>query len=114
MKLIIILCLVQIFAGCNASKELAGTYKCHLSSGNFGSMLNFTESGGLFLSFATDEQVARIPNLAHKQNVPGTYELIEDHVVIKYFDGTQEHTLQIVKDGFISETNLFSSCKRLK
>ncbi len=93
-----------------SNNTLCSKYLCETSNGEFGSVLHFKKGGELFLDLVTNDLVKRNPELASKINVPGDYEIADDKIIIKYFDGYQTHTLTKTDDKLTSTSDLFKSC----
>ncbi|NMH89797.1 hypothetical protein [Flavivirga algicola] len=109
MKKIIIIPILLLIISCG-SKGLSGEYTCETSNGEFGSVIRFKEGGKLFLDLIPSELAKRNPELGSKLDVPGEYEIVDDKVIIKYFDGYQTHTLTKIDDKLTSTSDLFKLC----
>ena len=110
MRKFLMAILILALAPACSSNDITGEYTCEMPDGTFGSVLKFKKGGKLFLDLVKQEWVERSPNLGDKLNVAGTYEIIDDKIVIKYFDGYQTHTLSKVGDKLTSTTNTFRLC----
>lgn len=93
-----------------SNNDLKGEYICKMSNGKFGSILRFKSDGKLFLDLIPKELAERNPNLGDKLDVSGEYEIVDDKVIIKYFDGFQTHTLTKKGNDLISTSDIFKLC----
>ncbi len=109
MKKVLGMFFIAVMVSCGGN-DLVGEYHCEMPDGKFGSVLRFKKGGKLFLDLVPQELVERNPDLGRKLNVPGEYEIIDDQIVIKYFNGAQSHTLTKIGDKLTSATNTFRLC----
>lgn len=100
---------LAIIVSCN-SNGLVGEYHCEMPNGKFGSVLRFKKGGKLFLDLVTKERALKYPEFGSKYNAAGEYEIVDDQIIIKYFDGAQTHTLTKIGDKLTSTTNIFRLC----
>lgn len=109
MKKLIFILVTFLIISCNGN-DLCEEYTCQRSNGEFGSILKFKSGGKLFLDLVTNEQAERYSELRNKLDIAGEYEIIDDKIVIKYFDGYQTHTLNKTGDKLTSNTESFRLC----
>lgn len=109
MKNLIFILFTFLIISCSRN-NLCKEYTCQTSNGEFGSILKFKSGGKLFLDLVTNEQAERSSELRNKLDVDGEYEIIDDKIVIKYFDGYQTHTLNKIGDKLTSNTDSFRLC----
>ncbi len=108
-KTLVIISILFLTISCN-DNSIKGEYNCERSNGKFGSVLRFKSGGKLFLDLVPDKIVQRNPELGSKLNVAGEYEVIDDQIVVKYFEGYQTHTLTKIDDKLTSTTDIFKLC----
>ncbi|WP_109299170.1 hypothetical protein [Aquimarina sp. AU474] len=108
-KTVLIIFILFLTISCN-DNSLVGEYNCERSNGKYGSVLRFKTGGKLFLDLVPNDIVERNPDLGGKLNVAGEYEIIDDQVVIKYFEGFQTHTLTKIGDKLTSNSDIFKLC----
>jgi len=107
-----------VLSACGEAKTsgINETYLCKHSDGRFGARLKFESGGKLVLDFLSDKELERSPDLADRNNVPGTYTIEENIVTITYF---QEHRL--IKSGDTMqhevkslEHDIFDNCAKVE
>ncbi len=110
-KITFLILIMMVAASCKSDTDnLCATYACEMANGDFGATLHFKDGGNVFLDLVPNDLVERNPSLGNKLNVAGTYEVVDDRIVIKYFDGYQTHTLNKVDDKLTSTSDIFKLC----
>ncbi len=111
MRKFLALFLVLAIAFACGSNGMAGQeYICEKSNGKTGATLRFKKGGKMFLDLISKELAERNSNLQTYLNVAGEYEIVDDMVIVKYYNGNQTHTLNKVGDKLTSNTDIFTLC----